>query len=531
MSESAEPQDATEQAAEPTAELAPASTQPAVLAPEVEPETAAEGSPEPTGLSRWLRPDSDSRRRLVALGLYLLCVAVFAAIAGPSRLAEHTAFNHYAHLADAWLHGRQWIVHGGPDYAQGNDFAEFAGKTYISFPPFPALLMLPFVALAGSPENFQDGQFVVWLAGVGPAVLFLVLEKLRRTGRSTRSEQDNAVFAAIFAFGTVYFFTAVEGTVWFAALVVGVGVQAVYLLLAMDAERPLLAGLALGCAFMTRPTTILLGGYYALEAFRVSASDPYGSAAGEGSPFLDRAAAAWKSVDSPALARRVLIFAAPVAATLIIAATMNHARFGTWNPNAFGHEYLTVQWHGRMERWGLFGWHYLAKNLGVSLTILPWTPPVGQFCFDLPRDGLASVLTSFRRCVPFKVNEHGLALWWTTPLYFWLFAPRVFGGGRPPAVRWQYVSLGIFAAIIAAMDLLYQNSGWRQFGFRFSNDFAPVLFVLLALGARSTRSRWFAVAAVWGIAWNLFGAATFDRAAYDHFYFREGTQQILYQAD
>jgi hypothetical protein len=30
-------------------------------------------------------------------------------------------------------------------------------------------------------ENFRDGQFVVWLAGVGPAVLFLVLEKMRRT--------------------------------------------------------------------------------------------------------------------------------------------------------------------------------------------------------------------------------------------------------------------------------------------------------------------------------------------------------------
>ena len=64
-----------------------------------------------------------------------------------------------------------------------------------------------------------------------------------------------------------------------------------------------------------------------------------------------------------------------------------------------------------------------------------------------------------------------------------------------------------------------------------NNVLAPVLFVLLALGGRSTRSGWFAVAAAWGIAWNLFGAATFDRAAYDHFYFREGTQQILYQAD
>ena len=30
--------------------------------------------------------------------------------------------------------------------------------------------------------------------------------------------------------------------------------------------------------------------------------------------------------------------------------------------------------------------------------------------------------------------------------------------------------------------LLYQNSGWRQFGYRFSNDYAVLLFMLIALG-------------------------------------------------
>ena len=42
-----------------------------------------------------------------------------------------------------------------------------------------------------------------------------------RGGRS-RSEAENVLLALLFAFGTVYFFTAVEGTVWFAAHVVGV---------------------------------------------------------------------------------------------------------------------------------------------------------------------------------------------------------------------------------------------------------------------------------------------------------------------
>jgi hypothetical protein len=59
--------------------------------------------------------------------------------------------------------------------------------------------MVPLVAIAGSPENFRDGQFIVWLAGIGPAVLFLVLEKMRRTGRSPRTEFENLVLSALFA--------------------------------------------------------------------------------------------------------------------------------------------------------------------------------------------------------------------------------------------------------------------------------------------------------------------------------------------
>lgn len=131
--------------------------------------------------------------------------------------------------------------------------------------------MLPLVKLAGSPENFRDGQFMIWLAGLGPALLFLVLEKLRRTGRSSRSEVENVLLSGLFAFGTVYFFTAVEGTVWFAAHVVGVVLVGGYLLTALDAERPLLAGLLLGCSFATRPVTSMLAVLFALEAFRVSA--------------------------------------------------------------------------------------------------------------------------------------------------------------------------------------------------------------------------------------------------------------------
>ena len=103
---------------------------------------------------------------------------------------------------------------------------------------------------------------------------------------------------------------------------------------------------------------------------------------------------------------------------------------------------------------------------------------------------------------PFKINEHGLALWFTTPLYFWLLWPKRFDG--QPDRKWLYAVVALSAALPAAMDLLYQNSGWRQFGYRFSNDYAVLLFVLLAVGGRPMRGS--SRAAAWGVAWNLFGA-------------------------
>jgi hypothetical protein len=459
-------------------------------------------------IARWIKPESVTRRVLLAVFIYLGTTAVFAAFAGRERLTEHTAYNHYALLADAWLHHRQDLANGPPPYAMNNDFAEHNGRTYISFPPFPALLMVPFVKLAGTPENFRDGQFVIWLAGVAPAGLFLVLEKLRRSGISPRTEFQNVVLSLLYAFGTVYFFTAVEGTVWFAALVVAAALSAFYVLAALDAERPLLAGSMMACAYLTRPEVILMSPLFAMEAARVAMrSDPTPAGA---SASLRRVLS---RIDWAALAKRVLLFAVPILGAFAVMTWLNWTRYQRATPLHFDHEFLTVAWRARMLKWGLVGYHYLSKNLGIALTSLPWLPP---------KDGAAQFGS------PFKINEHGLALWFTTPLYFWLLWPK--GLDAAPARKWLYVVVAVSLALPATFDLFYQNTGWRQFGYRFSNDYSVLLFVLLALGARPMRGL-FAAAAAWSIAWNAFGAATFDKAQFDRFYYRDGSQTIVYQPD
>jgi hypothetical protein len=113
-------------------------------------------------------------------------------------------------------------------------------------------------------------------------------------------------------------------------------------------------------------------------------------------------------------------------------------------------------------------------------------------------------------------------MWFTMPFYLWVLWPKRTG--------WLYAVVAISAALPAFQDLLYQNSGWEQFGYRFSNDYSVLLFVLLAIGQRSTG--WlFRTAAAWALAWNVFGALSFHRRGFEKYYYLDGSQTVLYQPD
>jgi hypothetical protein len=421
-----------------------------------------------------LAPGSRTRRLAWALALYISVTLVLLGSTAATVLREHTPYNHFALLADAWLHGRLDLGGPPPDYAGRNDFALFQGRWFVVFPAFPAVILLPWVALAGSPDALAEGRVFLLLAGLAPAVLFLVLDKLSRSGESKRTEVENLVLSALFCFGSVYFFSSVQGTVWFAAHVVGAVLLSLYLLFALGAERPLLAGVCLALAFATRTPLLFAAPLFVHQLLKATRH-----AVPPGPGLLQR-------YDGRRLLRGSMLFALPLAAVLGLTLWHNAARFG--DPFEVGYRYLSIAWAKRIATWGLFDYHYLAKNLGVMLSGLPWLPAEGG---------------------PLQINGHGLALWVTTPMYLWLLGGRYWS----PLAR---AALGA-AVLVAVPTLLYQNTGWVQFGYRFSNDYAVLLFVMLAVGLPRVGTL-FKIAAAWAVAWNLFGAVTFERPQYGAFY-------------
>ncbi len=454
-------------------------------------------------------------------GMLIVAVIFLGAYLGASggRLKAQSAYNHFAYLAEGWLHGRMFMTVAPPnendwglmEMLQLNDgrtvrgqfrktgnldrfyhsngksevivpekIASRSNERFVSFPPFPALLMLPFVVIWRLRLND-----VVWnccWAAINPALLFGLLQTLAKRGHTRRSLTDNLWLTVLFGAGSVYFYSSVVGQVWYTAHLVGVTTVLVYAWAALDAQKPWLAGTAIGLAYCSRPSLAFIFPFFIFEAVRVSGG-------------WDELRARLKARSLPTgLLRRLVQFGAPALGILGLVLAYNYARFGGLTLD-FGHKYLNISWKDRIEHWGLFNYHFLSRNLACALVLLPKIMVASPYI---------------------KVSQHGMSMLVTSPNLGYLLAPAA----QSPLARGLWLSV----LSTAIPSLLYQNSGFMQFGYRFSLDYMIFLVLLLALSGR--RIGWlFRTLVVVAIAINLFGAITFDRFlqfTYDDSFFPHG---------
>ncbi|HZO93499.1 MAG TPA: hypothetical protein VFB22_06980 [Candidatus Baltobacteraceae bacterium] len=188
--------------------------------------------------------------------------STFAAIALLTGLSA-SAMNNYTLLADAWLHGRAWVVPGGPYI----DAVPWHGHPYVIEAPLPAVLMLPLAALSGTAAN-QNLVCAVLAAIAVAATLGLA----RNVTGSARSGLALAAFAA---FGTSLFAGALDGGVWFMAHVSAFAFTVLALVEMTGKRRGWLVGIFAACAGLSRypllPVVAIYVGWLAMAGRRRSA--------------------------------------------------------------------------------------------------------------------------------------------------------------------------------------------------------------------------------------------------------------------
>lgn len=359
-------------------------------------------------------------------------------------------FNYFIYLADALLNGRLHLL-DTPFYFEELIIKE--GLSYAIYPPMPALLLVPFVAVWGL--SFSQVFASIVLGSVNVSIVFLLMRRL------SRSIEKQIWMTLLFAFGTIHWYTSTIGSVWYFAHIVSL----FFLLLAIyetfGKRRVFVIGLLLGASYWSRIPTILT-----LPFFVVMLSDLWLPVSTGGS-LLKRIKL-----------RPLLLMVSGVGVFVCLNFLYNYLRFGS--PFDVAYSLHTIsEAKAKVSPWfdqGLFSLSYMRYHLYTFLL----QPP--------------AFIESWPYVVPSKA---GLSVLITTPAFIFAFAA---------GIR-NRLALSCWLAIIPTALLIFSKSGtgWTQFGYRYALDFYPFLLLLTFKGIPD-KLRWYhKLLIILGILVNLWG--------------------------
>ena len=344
--------------------------------------------------------------------------------------------SHFVLLADGWLHGHLYIV-GTPPAT--SDFTNYHGHWYVAFPPLPAVLMLPLVAIFH--RSYQAVITLVFSVGMGVLNIWLMQQVLLRL---VRKHLLGGTFGTMtwllvcFALGTELFYATMKGSVWFVAHVVATTFLLLYICELLGKQRSWVAAILLGLASLSRSTTLLAFPFFLVWTLAQHRKKPL------------------------VLLQNWTTFGSVLGVFLVGMLLYNYARFGS--PLDFGYNSMLVNplVGDNLHGYGQFSTHFLATNVRFMLL----EPP--------------KLLATF----PYvSFNPYGTSIFLTMPiLFFVVLGFRKFRGFASSLLAGCVLPIGAV--------LLYFNTGWYQFGYRFALDFLPFLFVLAAMGMPE-RSTWY----------------------------------------
>jgi hypothetical protein len=375
-------------------------------------------------------------KRFIPLIVFVCALCLYAFSAG-GTLFKQSSSPQYVYLAFSFLHGKLNLV---KSYGSTYDLILFKGEWYVPGGLAPALLMMPLVALFGL--GFSDIFFSVFLGAISVTLLYDLLGHLGLD----KNFSPRIWLTTLFAAGTVFWWVTSLGFVWFNAQVVAVLFMILFVRETLIDKRPWLAGIWLAMAALARPTTLFAAAFYIVFII-----------------FRDRS--------TRLILRKCLPFVAMLGTGGLIILAYNFLRFG--GPFDFGYEFVqgNSELAAIIQKYGSFSLNYAPCNLYISIFGMPIItnkvfPGINQLCWYL-----ASIkYNSPGHLIYF--NPLGMSIFLTTPAFFYIFKARL----REPLI------MAAWAGIICIMAplLMYYNTGFLQFGYRYILDVIVFVFIMLA---------------------------------------------------
>jgi hypothetical protein len=364
-------------------------------------------------------------------------------------------------------------------------------------------VLLPFVAVWGLAANGQLIFAVLGALDVGIAWWMLGRLPIRTWVRVT---------ATVFlGFGTVFWYAAQIGTTWYEAHVLAVGLALAAIGVAVGADRD---------ATLREDDLDELG-----DGVGATAEGGVGATGATARPRdgLDpgrllpdrRQFAAGLLFGLACITRLTIVFAAPffvlvggggswarrgwsaglgAAIPLTALAVYNVVSTGHLFHPGYQHLYeLEAAYYTPLNYhldWDIEDVRYVPQNFAIMFLSTPvWEPTVVPNVLGLgaPLCRSAEAIRGlFNPTCPLVLpRDTGMSVLLTSPAY--LLAV--------PALRWGFglsrvvTGAGLAVLIVALANLMHFSQGWVQFGYRFSNDFAPWAIVLVAIGLERI-ARW-----------------------------------------
>jgi len=595
--------------------------------------TSGDGDPGQTAKRPAARPEAGRQGRIdrdeqLSVGPYAwgfaligLCLVVYI-LCNPNRT---NIYMHFVLQAQAWLDGRTAIP--TPAYQDALPILDSTGAktgySIIPFPPLPALVLLPFVAVWHLAVNEQLLAAIFAAVDVGIAYWMLGYLPVRHEIRWL-----TALFLGL---GTGLWYAAAIGSTWFWAHVVAIGclLAAVGCALSADPEAAEPRSLADEFAAARRPkwsggwrsaaTVVVLGVLgellFVLSGAGTAASTvaavgvlvaiaaaalamavsggrgvlvplivvvaivggiPAGLVLGSQSSLAlavvdvlglavvvclvvlarvrtgavnDALAALWTALGRPesrqlaagmlfglaCTARLTIVFGFPFlilvggggswlrrgilagAGALVPLVTLLVVTYATsghlFNP-AYDYLYhleLGYTFLNYHADWSIEDLRYVPQNLMIMLFNMPLFDPQTLPYRTDPLCQLGQARGLFDISCPIATPDPvATSLILTSPAY--LLAALAWVPARMRKLDRVTVGATIAVAAIAFVNLMHFSQGWVQFGYRFSNDFAPFAILLVALGASRLGRFWpvlvaFVAASIainaWGTVWGV----------------------------